>query len=280
MLDWFTVHEVTLSACIRESAYVRSHVGCGRVHQTLLLYVPQIFQRHKIDANKQDFLIKLNLTYQARSTPKIIGILTKIFFTSCPNLVIPACTGDKLSRRQAQNGVNFDFEVKFDLEGQGQSPKKTMGILTKVFYTYGPNLVILTWMGDELSRGQASDYRTHGQTDGPTHRQTQATTIPKGQNWPWVKPLACHMRPLTTTWVRCLGHRESQMEPINPFMKGRGTTDTIFILRQPQEKHTNAGKTWIPTLWTWKRWYGGSWESLGCKNGWYNGSSALTEEPK
>ena len=65
-----------------------------------------------------------------------------------------AWTGDELSREQAQNGVNFDFEVKFDLEGQGQSPKKTIGILTKVFYTYGPNLVILAWTGDELSRGQ------------------------------------------------------------------------------------------------------------------------------
>ena len=37
---------------------------------------------------------------------------------------------------QTQNGVNFDFEVKFDLEGQGQSPPKTIGILTKIFYTY------------------------------------------------------------------------------------------------------------------------------------------------
>ena len=70
---------------------------------------------------------------------------------------------------------------------QGQSPPKTIGILTKVFYTYGPNLVILAWTGDELSRGQASDYRTHGRTDGQTHRQTQATTIPEGRNWPRVK---------------------------------------------------------------------------------------------
>ena len=55
MLDWFTVHEATLSAYIRESSYVQSNVGCGRVHQTLLLHVPQIFQRRKSDANKQDF---------------------------------------------------------------------------------------------------------------------------------------------------------------------------------------------------------------------------------
>ena len=73
---------------------------------------------------------------------------------------------------QAQNGVNFDFEVKFDLEGQGQSPPKTIGILTKVFYTYGPYLVILAWTGDELSRGQTW-WRTDGLTDGRTDRRRQ-----------------------------------------------------------------------------------------------------------
>ena len=49
-------------------------------------------------------------------------ILTQVFCTFGPNLVILAWTGDELSCRQAQNGVTFDFEVKFDLEGQGQSP--------------------------------------------------------------------------------------------------------------------------------------------------------------
>ena len=81
-----------------------------------------------------------------------------------------AWTGDELSRGQAQNGVNFDFEVKFDLEGQGQSPPKTIEILTKVFYIYGPNLVILAETGHELSRGQARDWHT----DGHTHRQIDA----------------------------------------------------------------------------------------------------------
>ena len=70
-------------------------------------------------------------------------ILTKAFSTSDSNLVALAWTGDESSRGQAQNGVNFDFEGKFDLEGQGQSPPKTIRILTKVFYTYGPNFVIL-----------------------------------------------------------------------------------------------------------------------------------------
>ena len=49
-----------------------------------------------------------------------------------------------------------------------------IGILTKVVYTFGPNLVILAWTGDELSCGQASAYRTHRRTDGRTHRQTDA----------------------------------------------------------------------------------------------------------
>ena len=33
---------------------------------------------------------------------------------------------------------------------------KTIGILSTMFYTSGPNLVILTWIGDELSCGQTS----------------------------------------------------------------------------------------------------------------------------
>ena len=88
-----------------------------------------------------------------------------------------AWTGNELSRRQAQNRVNFDFEVKFDLEGQGQSPRKTIGILTKVFYTYAPNLVILAWTGDELSRGQTW-WRTDGRTDGRTDAGNDNTRRP------------------------------------------------------------------------------------------------------
>ena len=101
------------------------------------------FKDAKNDANKEDFETELNLTCQAQSIPKTITILTKVFCNSGPNLVIPACMGDELGCRQAQNGVNFDFEVKFDLEGKGHLPPKTTAILTKVFYTSGPNLVIL-----------------------------------------------------------------------------------------------------------------------------------------
>ena len=96
----------------------------NRIRFIRFLHVSQIFQRCKSDANKQDFENKLDLTCQAQSTPKAIGILTKVFNTSDLNLVALARTGDKLSPGQAQNGVNFDFEVEFDLEGQGQSPPK------------------------------------------------------------------------------------------------------------------------------------------------------------
>ena len=133
------------------------------------LQVSQIFQRRKSDANKQDFENKFYWTCQAQSTPKTIGILTKVFCTSGPNLVVLAWTGDELSLGQAQNGVNFYFEGKFELEGKGQSPPKTIGILTKVFYTCVLNLVILAWTGLELSRGQASDWHT----DWQTHRRRQ-----------------------------------------------------------------------------------------------------------
>ena len=82
------------------------------------------------------------------------------------------------------DGVNFDFEFKFDLEGQGQSLPKTIGILTKVFYIHGPNLVILAkW----VMSYRADKLKIDAQTEGRTHRQTQATTIPEGQNWTRVK---------------------------------------------------------------------------------------------
>ena len=87
-------------------------------------------------------------------------------------MVLRAWVGDELWCGQAQNGVNFEFQVKFDIEGQGRSLHKKIGSLTKVFYTSDTNLFILARMGHELFRGQAID--TH--TD--THKRTQATTIP------------------------------------------------------------------------------------------------------
>ena len=79
---------------------------------------------------------------------------------------------DELWGGQAQNVVKFDFQVKFDLEGQGRSSPKTIGTYTKVFCTFVPNLVFLSWTSGDLSCGQARDWHTH--TDTRTHRHTDA----------------------------------------------------------------------------------------------------------
>ena len=82
-----------------------------------------------------------------------------------PNLVILVWMADELWCEQAQNEVKFDFQVKFDLEDQGRASPKTIGT------------------------GQARDWYTHTHihTHGHTDPQTQAMTIPEGQNWPRVK---------------------------------------------------------------------------------------------
>ena len=80
---------------------------------------------------------------QFQWSPKLVGIWTVLRCIFVPNLEIITSIGGELWHRQAQNGVNFDFGVQFDLEGHNQLSHKTIGILTKVFYISGPNLVIL-----------------------------------------------------------------------------------------------------------------------------------------
>ena len=80
---------------------------------------------------------------------------------------------------------NPEQMYRFDLEGHGQSPHKTIGILTKVFYTTSPNLVILAWTVDVLLRGQAQGWYTNGRTDTHTdgHRQRQYPKTKTGLGW-------------------------------------------------------------------------------------------------
>ena len=89
-------------------------------------------------------MFKNSIEAEGLSSPKSIGILTVLRCISGPNLVILAWTGDKLSCQQAQNRINLDFRVKFDLEDQGQSTPIIIGILTILRCISGPNLVILT----------------------------------------------------------------------------------------------------------------------------------------
>ena len=64
--------------------------------------------------------------------------------------------------RVAENGVNLDFQVKFDLEGQEWLLHKTKHFLTKVVYTSGSNLVILAWTGDKISMDSSWLTETRG----------------------------------------------------------------------------------------------------------------------
>ena len=47
-----------------------------------------------------------------------------------PNLETVTLIGGELWHGQAQNGVNFDFGVQFDLEGQARMSYKTIGTIS------------------------------------------------------------------------------------------------------------------------------------------------------
>ena len=60
-----------------------------------------------------------------------------------PKLESLTSMSGELWHEKAQNFLSFEFDVIFDLEGQGQSTPQTISCETKVFCTSGSNLVIL-----------------------------------------------------------------------------------------------------------------------------------------
>ena len=56
--------------------------------------------------------------------------------------------GWQVIERTTQNGAKFNFQVECDLESQSRSSLQIIGILTKVFCTSVPNLVILSCTAD------------------------------------------------------------------------------------------------------------------------------------
>ena len=79
---------------------------------------------------------------------KLVGILIVLRWIWGSNLEIITWIGGELWHGQAQNRVNFDFRVWFDLEGKDQSTPKATRILTTVFVPDGPNLMILACTGN------------------------------------------------------------------------------------------------------------------------------------
>ena len=59
--------------------------------------------------NKEILSFKLNSTFNDQSPPKTVGVLTKIFCISGPNLVILAWQDYGLWCGQYRNGLEFDF---------------------------------------------------------------------------------------------------------------------------------------------------------------------------
>ena len=83
---------------------------------------------------------------QGQLLPKTIGILTKVFCTSGPKLVILAWTGDDLWCGQAQNWVNFDFKLNFIITHTPTPPPKTRPTLERRatlghFRSIKPNMI-------------------------------------------------------------------------------------------------------------------------------------------
>ena len=74
------------------------------------------------------FEIKNKIEDYDQSNPKSIRTLTVVRCISGPDLEILPSIGGELSHEKAENMVKFDFRLKFDLEGQGQSSHKTIGL--------------------------------------------------------------------------------------------------------------------------------------------------------
>ena len=115
----------------RSSAMVSLNTSQTTVSLNIYKNSANIFGR------KTGFKIENEFEDQDQSIPKFTGILTELRCIFGQNLEILTSTGGEWSCGQGQNSVNFDFQVKFDLEGQGQSTPKTIGILTKMFCMSG-----------------------------------------------------------------------------------------------------------------------------------------------
>ena len=89
----------------------------------------------------------------------VFTLVVKLSIMKFWHFKINLTLGDELWCRQAQNGVKFDFYVKFDGEGQGQPPPPPLN---------GLQVIVQTSLG-----------LTHRRTE---QTEMQATTIPRGPN--------------------------------------------------------------------------------------------------
>ena len=132
------------------------------------------FKDAKSDANQQDFEIKLNLTCQAQSTPKTIGIFTKVFCISGTNLVILAWVIARTNSKWSK----FWFWSKIWPWRSGSIAPQNKRDLSQGLLHLWSKFGDLSFNESQVIV-QTREWLIHTHTD----TQTQATTIPEGQNW-------------------------------------------------------------------------------------------------
>ena len=111
---------------------------------SLNIYKPrQMNKRRKVWQKKTGLRLKKETEDQGQSSPKSIGTLTMRRCLFGPNLEILTSNGGGLSRRQAQNGVNFDFESNLTLKVKVNRPLKLQGSRPRSFTSLVPIFVIL-----------------------------------------------------------------------------------------------------------------------------------------
>ena len=129
------------------------------------------------ETRKFDFKVKFDLEVQGQLPLKTIGNLTNLFCISGPNFVFLTWISNELCCGQAQNAVYSDFKLALKVNCPQNNRDLNQGLLH-----FGPNLVILAWMGPSYRADkQVIDTQTDTHTD--THTQTRVTTIPDDQNW-------------------------------------------------------------------------------------------------
>ena len=107
------------------------------------------------------FKIKNEIQGQGQSAPKSTWILTVVRYIFGSNLKILTWIGGEFLHGQAQNGVNFYYKLNLALKVKVNQPK-TIGILTKVFCIFCPNLVVLVqgWHRHTLTHTDAGNNNT------------------------------------------------------------------------------------------------------------------------
>ena len=130
------------------------------------------------------------------------------------------CGTDSVSIRFCKSHKYFKVS-KFDLEGKGQSPPKLLGPSPRSF----TSMVILAWTGLELSRGQASDWHTDGQTDAGNDNT-------RWPYWPRVKNgyfFLNYIFPLSTTWGSFWSNSGLLLQALSAWMSYK-LLDTLEII--------------------------------------------------